>query len=133
MRSGRVPGGGVVIYGSPQAVSELQVLLVTGNEAGLEFARSFIDETKAGIAKAEGTLKYVSVGGAVRTPQRIVWTEDLTALGAISAVGGLLDFAKDTIRLIRGQETRTLSRKAMINDPKKDQSLQPGDRLEVEQ
>jgi hypothetical protein len=132
-RTGRVLGGGVVIYGNPEPVGELQVLLVTGNEAGLEFARSFIEETKAGIEKAAATHKFVTVGGAVRAPQRIFWTPDLTALSALSAVGGLLDSAKDTIRLIRGQETRTLNRKEMIKDPKKDQSLQPGDRLEVDE
>jgi protein involved in polysaccharide export with SLBB domain len=92
-----------------------------------------IEETKAGIEKAAGTVRFVAVGGAVRAPQRIVWTEDLTVLAAISATGGVTDAAKDHIRLTRGQETRTLSRKQMLTDAKKDESLRPGDRLEIEE
>src|SRR6185312_1617332 len=39
------------------------------------------------------TSRFVNVGGAVRTPSRVPFTEDMTLLAAINAAGGFNDFA----------------------------------------
>ena len=37
--------------------------------------------------------RFVNVGGAVRAPARVPFTEDMTLLAAINAAGGFNDFA----------------------------------------
>ena len=69
------------------------------------------------------TSRFVSVGGAVRTPMRVPFTEDMTLLVAINAAGGFNDFAdQKKVRLLRGSTAKIF-----------DVRLQPGDRVEVPQ
>jgi polysaccharide export outer membrane protein len=49
--------------------------------------------------------RFVNVGGSVRTPSRVPFTEDMTWLTAINAAGGFNDFADQRhVRLLRGNE-----------------------------
>jgi protein involved in polysaccharide export with SLBB domain len=74
--------------------------------------------------------RYVTVGGAVRSPNRIPWSSDLTLLTAISASGGPNDFGGDKVELIRGGKMVVFSTKKIRRDPSQDPRLFPGDRLE---
>ena len=80
------------------------------------------------------TARFVNVGGAVRNPARVPFTEDLTMLAAINAAGGFNDFAdQKRVRLLRGSEVKVCDVRQFRKDPSKDVHLQPGDRIEVPQ
>ncbi|MDB6146792.1 MAG: polysaccharide export protein [Spartobacteria bacterium] len=78
--------------------------------------------------------RFVNVGGAVRTPSRVPFTEDMTLLTAINAAGGFNDFAdQKRVRLLRGNTAKVFDIRQFRKDPSKDAKLQPGDRVEVPQ
>jgi protein involved in polysaccharide export with SLBB domain len=80
------------------------------------------------------TSRFVNVGGAVRTPNRVPFTEDITLLTAINAAGGFNDFAdQKRVRLLRGNEVKIFDVRQFRRDPSLDVRLQPGDRIEVPQ
>jgi polysaccharide export outer membrane protein len=78
--------------------------------------------------------RFVNVGGAVRSPSRVPFTEDMTLLAAINAAGGFNDFAdQKRVRLLRGNQARVFDVRQFRRDPSQDVKLQPGDRVEVPQ
>jgi polysaccharide export outer membrane protein len=80
------------------------------------------------------TARFVNVGGAVRTPSRVPFTEDMTLLTAINASGGFNDFANQRkVRVMRGNQVKEYDVRQSRSDPSKDIKLQPGDRIEVPQ
>lgn len=80
------------------------------------------------------TSRFVNVGGAVRAPARIPFTEDITLLASINAAGGFNDFAdQKRVRLLRGNNVKVYDVRQVRRDPSLDVKLQPGDRVEVPQ
>ena len=80
------------------------------------------------------TSRFVNVGGAVRNPMRVPFTEDMTLLAAINAAGGFNDFAdQKKVRLLRGNSAKVFDVRQFRRDPSLDVRLQPGDRVEVPQ
>jgi len=80
------------------------------------------------------TARFVNVGGAVRTPSRVPFTEDMTLLAAINAAGGFNDFADQRkVRVMRGKEVKIYDVRESRRDPSRDIKLQPGDRVEIPQ
>jgi protein involved in polysaccharide export with SLBB domain len=78
--------------------------------------------------------RFVNVGGAVRAPNRIPFTEDMTLLACINAAGGFNDFAdQKRVRLLRGNQVKIYDVRQFRRDPSQDVKLQPGDRVEVPQ
>jgi protein involved in polysaccharide export with SLBB domain len=78
--------------------------------------------------------RFVNVGGAVRSPTRVPFTEDMTLLTAINAAGGFNDFAdQKKVRVLRGSNVQVFDVRQSRRDPSKDIKLQPGDRVEVPQ
>jgi len=78
--------------------------------------------------------RFVNVGGAVRAPTRVPFTEDMTLLTAINAAGGFNDFAdQKRVRLLRGKNATMYDVREFRRNPSKDVTLQPGDRVEVPQ
>jgi len=78
--------------------------------------------------------RFVNVGGAVRNPSRVAFTEDLTLLSAINAAGGFNDFADQRhVRLLRGSNVKIYDVRKFRRDPSLDVGLQPGDKVEVPQ
>jgi len=76
--------------------------------------------------------RFVNVGGEVRLPQRVAYTQDLTVLSAINAAGGFTEYASQSrVRLLRGDEVYNVDIKKVRKDPTKDVTLQPGDTVEV--
>ena len=76
--------------------------------------------------------RTIIVGGSVRVPGKQVWIPDLTLTGAISAAGGPTEFAKDTMKIIRGGRATPYSRKAIKKNPALDPRVEPGDIIEQE-
>ena len=80
------------------------------------------------------TARFVNVGGAVRSPSRVPFTEDMTLLTAINAAGGFNDFADQRkVRVMRGKEVKMYDVRESRRDPSRDIKLQPGDRIEIPQ
>ena len=80
------------------------------------------------------SARFVNVGGSVRNPTRVPFTEDMTLLTAINAAGGFNDFAdQGHVRLLRGKESKVFNVKRFRSDPSQDIPLQPGDKVEVPQ
>jgi polysaccharide biosynthesis/export protein VpsN len=82
----------------------------------------------------QASSRFVNVGGSVRAPSRVPFTEDLTLLAAISAAGGFNDFADQRhVRLLRGSVVKVYDIRQFRRDPSQDVKLNPGDRIEVPQ
>jgi len=80
------------------------------------------------------SARFVNVGGSVRSPSRVPFTEDLTLLSAINASGGFNDFADQRhVRLLRGSQVTVYDVRQFRKDPSQDIKLRPGDRVEVPQ
>jgi protein involved in polysaccharide export with SLBB domain len=80
------------------------------------------------------SARFVNVGGSVRQPMRVPFTEDMTLLTAINGAGGFNDFADQRhVRVLRGKEVKIYDVRQFRKDPSKDVKLQPGDRVEVPQ
>lgn len=80
------------------------------------------------------TARFVNVGGSVRVPSRVPFTEDMTLLTAINAAGGFNDFADQRhVRLLRGSEVTVYDVRRFRKDPSQDVRLRPGDKIEVPQ
>jgi protein involved in polysaccharide export with SLBB domain len=80
------------------------------------------------------TARFVNVGGSVRSPSRVPFTEDMTLLTAINASGGFNDFADQRhVRLLRGNEVTVYDVRRFRKDPSQDVKLRPGDKIEVPQ
>jgi len=78
--------------------------------------------------------RFVNVSGAVRTPMRVPYTEDMTLLAAINGAGGFNDYAdQKKVRVIRGNSVQMVDVRQARRDPARDIKLQPGDRVEVPQ
>lgn len=78
--------------------------------------------------------RFVNVGGSVRNPSRVPFTEDMTLLTAINASGGFNDFADQRhVRLLRGTEVTVYDVRRFRKDPSQDVRLRPGDKIEVPQ
>lgn len=76
--------------------------------------------------------RFVNVGGEVRMPQRVAYTPDLTVVSAISAAGGLTEYASQSrIRMVRGNSVIQIDLRKVRKDPSLDVPLEPGDSIEV--
>ena len=101
-------------------------------ENNYRVSRIFTNPTVTILMQA--TSRFVSVGGAVRSPMRVPFTEDMTLLVAINAAGGFNDFAdQKRVRLLRGSTAKMYDVRQFRRDPSLDVHLQPGDRVEVPQ
>ena len=75
-------------------------------------------------------LRTIVISGAVRLPGKYASVPDLTLVGAISTAGGPTEFAKDTVKIIRGGKAALHSRKAIQKNPALDPKVEPGDLIE---
>lgn len=106
--------------------------LANAIENGYRSARIFTNPTITIVMQPQ--TRFVNVGGAVRAPNRISYTEDMTLLTAINAAGGFNDFAdQKRVRLLRGSEAKVYDVRQFRKDPGLDPKLQPGDKIEVPQ
>lgn len=77
--------------------------------------------------------RFVNVTGEVRAPQRVPYTKDLTAVGAIAACGGFTDFAnRRKVGLLRGGRRIEFNAAEILRDPSKDIPLMPDDNIQVD-
>ena len=75
--------------------------------------------------------RTITIGGAVRNPNRHPWSANMTLTMAIATASGPADFAEDKVRIVRGGKSTEYSRKAIRKDPVTDPKILPGDYIEV--
>ena len=76
--------------------------------------------------------RFVTVGGDVRIPKRVIYTSDLTLTGAINDAGGFTEYAKrGAVRILRGQQVIQVDANAAARNPGADPPLRPGDQVYV--
>ena len=77
--------------------------------------------------------RFVSIGGGVRAPQRVQWSQDLTLSTAVENVGGVDDYGKEkAVRLIRdGKIVPYTISASFARIPAADPKLLPGDQIYV--
>jgi len=85
------------------------------------------------IINVSPMARFVSVGGEVRAPQRMQWSQDLSLHSAIESAGGVGDYANPkAVRLIRdGKIVQTCNLNKLEKDPSLDPKLLPGDQIFV--
>ena len=106
--------------------------LASSIEGSYRSARIFTNPTITIVMQPQA--RFVNVGGAVRSPARVSYTEDMTLRAAINAAGGFNDFAdQKRVRLLRGKEAKVYDVRQFRRDPGLDPRLQPGDGVEVPQ
>jgi polysaccharide export outer membrane protein len=78
------------------------------------------------------SARFVNVGGAVKSPQRVPYTPDMTVLSAINAAGDFNEFANQSkVLLLRDGKTMTVNCKEIRRNPAKDPGVRPGDQIQV--
>jgi len=107
-------------------ISAAQTVIETGY-------RSHDIYTRPTITITVGTThRWVNVGGAIKTPQRIAYKPDLTVLAIINAAGGFSSSAdQQKVRLMRADEVMIIDTKKIRANPSLDIPVEPGDRIEV--
>ncbi len=115
-----------------RAAGRTPAQLASEIEGSYRAAKIFTNPTITIVMQPQ--TRFVNVGGAVRAPARVPFTEDMTLLTAINASGGFNDFAdQKRVRLLRGSEAKVFDVRQFRRDPSLDPRLQPGDRVEVPQ
>jgi polysaccharide export outer membrane protein len=105
---------------------QLQVAIENGYRAGGLYTNPTI------TVSVPMAVRFVNVGGEVRLPQRVPYTPDLTVVSALSAAGGLTEYASQSrIRLVRGGTVVKIDLRKVRKDPSLDVPLEPGDSIEV--
>lgn len=82
------------------------------------------------IISVQNAQRAVFVGGNVRSPTRVQWSNDMTLISAINSAAGPTEFAGDKVRLVRGGRVEVFSRKK-LRDPALDPKVLPGDQVDV--
>jgi polysaccharide export outer membrane protein len=77
-------------------------------------------------------LRYVTIGGTVRAPQRTQWSADLTLSSALMVAGGGGDFSSKKVHLIRGGQVTVYNGDKLRREPSQDPKLLPGDSIELQ-
>ncbi len=110
-------------------------LTVTEAQQRIEGAfRSAQIFTNPAISINMSAARFVNVEGAVRAPQRVPYTSDLTLMGVISACGGFNEFANQKeITLSREGSTMKFNARDLRKNPALDPKLQPGDKISIPQ
>lgn len=76
--------------------------------------------------------RYVNIGGDVRSPMRVLYTPDLTLIGAINAAGGFDEYAdKHHVRIVRGTQVITIDGAQAQRGAATDPVVYPGDQIMV--
>ncbi|MCE0523188.1 MAG: SLBB domain-containing protein [Methylacidiphilales bacterium] len=76
--------------------------------------------------------RYVSVGGDVRQPTRVIYSSDSTVMSSINFCGGFTEFAnRRAVRLIRGKQVIQVDCVKAASIPGDDPRVYPGDQIWV--
>jgi protein involved in polysaccharide export with SLBB domain len=103
-----------------------QTVIETGYRSHDIYTRPTITITMGAVHR------WINVGGAVKTPEKIAYKPDLTVLASIDAAGGFSSSAdQEKVRLVRADEVMIIDTKKIRANPSLDIPLEPGDHIEV--
>ena len=120
------------LLGRVTAAGMSSTALASSIERRLKEARYFTIATVNITSNQSLNQRTMIVGGSVRAPGKQPWIPDLTLTGAISSAGGPTEFAKDTMKIVRGGRATIYSRKLIKKNPAMDPKVEPGDIIEQE-
>jgi polysaccharide export outer membrane protein len=84
------------------------------------------------LINLQARTRFVTVGGAVRAPQAVDWSADMTLSAAIKRAGGTTEFGSlKKIRILRDGKTAIFNLTRADRDPNQNPKLLPGDEVEV--
>ena len=84
------------------------------------------------VTLVSSSARFVNVAGAVKSPQRVAYTSDMTVLSAINAAGDFNDFANQgKVILLRGGKRQVINCKEIRKRPELDVHVEPGDQIQV--
>ncbi len=84
------------------------------------------------VTLVSSQARFVNVAGAVKSPQRVAYTSDMTVLSAINAAGDFNDFANQgKVILSRGGKRQIINCKEIRKRPELDVRVEPGDQISV--
>ena len=107
-------------------LSAAQTVVETGYRSHDIYTRPTITITMGAVHR------WINVGGAVKTPEKIAYKPDLTVLASIDAAGGFSSSAdQEKVRLVRADEVMIIDTKKIRANPSLDIPLEPGDHIEV--
>ena len=112
---------------------------LTSNQLALMIEKRLKDEKIFTIANVNISLntggtqqRTIVIGGAVHSPGRQPWFDDLTLTAAISTAGGPSEWIKDKVKITRGGRVQTHSYKAIKKGTAPDPKILVGDVIDVE-
>jgi polysaccharide export outer membrane protein len=80
------------------------------------------------LVNLQARTRFVTVGGAVRAPQAVDWSADMTLSAAIKRAGGITEFGSlKKIRILRDGKTGVFNLTRAEQDPNQNPKLLPGD------
>jgi len=120
------------LIGRVRALGLSSTQLATFIEKRLKDEKIFTIANVNITVNAQANQRMLIVGGAVRQPGRQPWVADLTLMGAISSAGGVNEWVKDYVKIVRGGRTQRFSLKAIKKESAMDPRVEPGDIIEVE-
>jgi len=76
--------------------------------------------------------RFFYVGGEVRNPGRLPWSEDVTLMKAINTASGFTDYAnRGKVEIVRGKSKQIYNCEQIRKYPDKDVPILPGDTIYV--
>jgi protein involved in polysaccharide export with SLBB domain len=120
----------IPMIGRVTAVGQSATQLASSIEKRFRDAKIFTSPT-VNINMAQNP-RTITVGGAVRSPGRQQWSQDMTLSQAIASAAGPSEYAEDKVKIVRSGKMEMFSRKAIKKDATKDPKVLPGDFIEVE-
>ena len=120
-------------------IGRIPAVNLTSNQLALVIEKRLKDEKIFTIANVNISLntggtpqRTIVIGGAVRSPGRQPWFDDLTLTAAISTAGGPSEWIKDKVKITRGGRVQTHSYKAIKKGTAPDPKILVGDVIDVE-
>ena len=120
-------------------LSKLRVGGMTASQIQSLVERSYVDRGifthPTVVITVNPGARFVNVGGSgMKGESRVPYTPDMTLLTAITAGGGLNDYADPKrVRLLRSGQVQVINCNEIRRNPEKDIKLLPGDIIQVPQ
>jgi polysaccharide export outer membrane protein len=84
------------------------------------------------VLELQPASRFITIGGGVRGPGAIPWSQDLTLSTALKRAGGTSDFGSTSkIRVTRDGKVTVYNLKRQQKDPTQNPKLLPGDEIDV--
>ena len=120
----------VPLIGEMKAAGTSATQLARNIERKLVAEKIFTNPTV--LIGLQAQSRFVTVGGAVRAPTAVPWSNDMTLTNAIYRAGGFSDFPnKKKVKLVRDGKATYYNLTRVDKDPTQNPTLLPGDEVTV--